>query len=386
MDVLALNPGSSSLRFQVVRLDGSGDAAVITKLGGGSIAPIGPERGAQARDHAEAFDLALEWIEARGLSFQAVGVRLVHIGGELGEARIADTGFLEGIRGIAGLAPLHTEPALEAIEHFRTRLDADLPVVVVSDSAFHATMPAVAREYALPRRWTEELGIRRFGYHGLAVASVVESFSAGSSAASRIIVAHLGGGCSVTAVREGRSIDTSMGFSPLGGLVMGTRSGDVDPSVVARVCRELGITPDEVVDRLNRGSGLLGVSGASRDMRDIERLRSAGDEAAARAFDLFAYRARSHVAASMAALGGCDALLFSGGIGENSPGVRAAVLLGMEWCGMEIDPARNLQPETFRGRVSADGSRVAVHVVPADEERSIARATQALLSRAVKER
>ncbi|TAJ19875.1 MAG: acetate kinase, partial [Dehalococcoidia bacterium] len=263
------------------------------------------------------------------------------------------------------------------------RFRGRLPIAAVFDTAFHVDMPASARTYAIPHELTQRHGIRRFGFHGIAITSVLAEYAhrTGAHAADqRLVVLHLGSGASVTAIRGARGIDTSMGFSPLEGLVMATRSGDLDPSLIPYLARAEHTTADEVVRCLNQRSGLLGISGRSGDMREIEQLRNGGDPRASLAFDLFAYRAKKHLAGMIAALGGVDAVLFSGGIGENSAAARAAVCCGMEWCGVAIDASLNAQPARSGGRISPAEARVGIHVVPADEERIIARETCSLVT------
>jgi acetate kinase len=241
-------------------------------------------------------------------------------------------------------------------------------------------LPPAARVLPLPRAWASDASLQRFGYHGIAVRSVVERFAAHRPDARRLVAVHLGGGCSVTAVRDGRSIDTSMGFSPLEGMVMATRSGSLDPALVAHLCRKLNAGVDVVARRLSREAGLAGLSGRRGDMREIEALRARGDEAAGLASDVFLRSAKAHLAAAQAALGGADAVLLSGGIGENSEAVRAALLGDAGWCGIALDPEPNAAPTGPLAGISLDGSRVAAYVVGVDEEGVIARATAALLA------
>jgi acetate kinase len=388
LDVLAINPGSSSLRFQLVAVERAAAQLVARPIGGGGVAGIGGaatwraslagavahSQPANATNHLEALDLALAWLDEQRLASAAIGVRVVHGGGGLGTALAVDDHALAALRRACELAPLHDRPSLDVIERLREHPGRRPPIVAVFDSAFHAQLPEVARAYALPRELCERHGIRRLGFHGLALRSLVERLrELEGRVPQRVVAAHLGGGCSVTALRDGLSIDTSMGYTPLEGLVMSTRCGDVDPSLVALLAHQERCSPEAIVELFNKRSGLLGVFGRSGDMREIERARALGDPRATLAFDLFVHSARKHLAAQIAVLGGVDLVTFSGGIGENSAAVRAAILRGMEWCGIELDPARN-QAGRRDELVSRDGARVAVRMVGVAEEPWIARA------------
>lgn len=399
MKVLALNPGSSSLRFAVLRAH-AGERE--ERLAYGSVADLG--RGARATatrvgraaehapaaaaDHGQALEWVLAWLDSQaGLGAQdldAVGVRVLELGVPGPAAEVESGGALEReLERLCETAPLHTAAALGILRTTRAAFARGRTVAAVSDSHFHATLPPAARTYALPDGWGERHGIRRTGFHGLAIASALDERAGVRGTRPdelRSVVLHLGSGASATAVRGSRSVDTSMGFSPLEGLVMATRSGDVDPSLVAHLARAEGLEAREVVRALNERAGLLGLSGVSGDMREILRLRGAGDPRARLAFDVFVLRARQHLGARIAALGGVDELLFSGGIGERAPAVREAVCASMRWCGIELDASRNLDPQATDGCISPAGGAVSVHVVAVDEERLIARATARLAS------
>lgn len=403
MNVLTLNPGSSSLRFKLLRTDPHGEHADVACLASGAVAGLGSEARARAglgletgemqhvraRDHGEATAWALEWLGAQDGAdrldcIDAVGIRVVHGGGQECAGLLATPDVESGLERLTPLAPLHTQASLETLRCARRSLPSGLPIAAVFDTAFHADMPEVARTYALPSELAERHRIRRFGFHGIAVASVVEQHAQSSpdrSREERVVVAHLGSGASVTAVRSGRSIDTSMGFSPLEGLVMATRSGDIDPSLVSYLASAEGTSADDIVMRLNQNSGLLGISGCTSDMREIERLRAKGDPRATLAFDLFTYRAKKHLAAMIATVDGVDTVLFSGGVGENSAAVRAAICSGMAWCGIVVDPALNAAPARDARKISSSASPVGVYVIPADEERIIARTTSSLVAK-----
>ena len=402
MIVLALNPGSSSLRFRLFRA-GRTPSGRPEGLAGGRIESIGAgaalrlgsgeeprsiEAG-RARDHGAAVDCACSWLadltgndEQAAAPPDAVGVRVVHGGPDRFAPELAGEDLLAELTALDELAPLHDRAAIEVIRRVRSALGAAVPVVAVFDAGFHAHLPASARMLPIPRELSSRHRLRRIGFHGLAVASVVEQHARAAPAGEpdrRVVVVHLGSGCSVTAVRDGRSVDCSMGFSPLEGVVMSTRSGDVDPALVGWLSAVEGVPPSVIVRWLSERSGLLGISGRTGDMREIERLRADGDAEAALAFDVFVASVRKHVSAAIATLGGVDSLIFSGGIGENSAAVRLAVSSDMSWCGIRLDRGRN---EAVRGgpaRISALDSTVGVHVVPADEETVIARETATCL-------
>jgi acetate kinase len=271
------------------------------------------------------------------------------------------------------LAPLHNAPALRAIDAARRALPG-VPEVAVFDTAFHATLPPEASTYAVPRRWREEWNVRRYGFHGLSV-----QWSSERVPVPRLVVCHLGGGCSVTAVRDGRSVDTTMGFSPLEGVVMATRAGSVDPGAVLYLLRERGLDVAELDRLLEHESGLKGLSERSDSVRELETAEAAGDERAALALAVYVHRLAGAVGAMAAALGGVDALVFTAGVGENSASVRARVCSRLAFLGVELDAERNAAARPDAD-VAAAGSAVRVHVVRAREELVIARAVRELLA------
>jgi len=294
----------------------------------------------------------------------AVGHRIVHGGDRFRGPVVVDDEVVAALDGLVPLAPLHNRPAVDALRGARAALP-DAPHVAVFDTAFHATIPDEAATYALPRDW----GIRRFGFHGLSV-----QWSAERVPADRLVVCHLGGGSSVTAVLSGRSIDTTMGFTPLEGVPMTTRSGSVDPGALLYVQRERGLSPDELDHALNFESGLAALSGTSGDLREV---LDAG-EAGRLAFDVFVHRVTAAVAAMAASLGGLDALVFTAGIGERSAATRAAICQRLAFLGVQLDEDANAGA-TPDAELSAPGSRVAVHVIAAREDIVIARGTRRAL-------
>jgi acetate kinase len=392
--VLVINTGSSTIKY---RLFADGGRAVLAS---GLVDRIG---GADARlehhcadfpvliieervdDHEVGFRRILDAFQHTGglpADLAAVGHRVVHGGQRFSGPVLVDDDVVATIRALAPLAPLHNPANALGIELAR-RLYPDVAQVAVFDTAFHATLPARAARYALPRELADRYGIRRYGFHGTSHAYVARRAAEHLDRPPgelNLITLHLGNGASAAAITGGRCIDTSMGLTPLQGLVMGTRSGDIDPAVVFHLHRQAGLDLDAIEDLLTRRAGLLGLAGAS-DMRELRRRAATGDGDAIEAIDIFCYRVRGYIGAYAAALGRVDAIVFTAGIGENDPRVRAGVCAGLDGFGIRIDPARN---ETATGgprTVSAAGAPVAVLVVPTDEEREIARQAFDLVAR-----
>jgi acetate kinase len=364
--VLVVNTGSSSLKHALV------DTA------GETILARGEQRWEPDDDagrHAAALRGALAG--AGGGEAEAVGHRVVHGGASFdGPARV-DDGVRAAIGALAPLAPLHTRAALEGIDAATAALPG-LPQVACFDTAFHRTLPAEAATYALPREWSERFALRRYGFHGLNVQWCAEQAVRilGAPGCQRLVVCHLGSGCSVSAVLDGRSVDTTMGFTPLDGVPMATRSGSLDPGLLLHLLAD-GISPDELADALNHRSGLLGLCGLA-GCSEVERAASAGDERAQLAFDVFVRGVSGAVAAMTTSLRGLDALVFSAGAGEHSARLRSAVCARLSQLGVVLDERRNAR---HAERVTADDARVAVLVVPAGEEIVIARETARVLER-----
>ena len=392
MKVLVLNAGSSSLKLRLFDLTGAASPArvlgrgAIERIGGQGTATFeaegGPPRSetVEVPDHADAVQRALDWVRSLGEGvIDAVGHRVVH-GGErfTAPARIDDE-VVSAVEALEELAPLHNRPSLEAVGACRRILGPSVPMVAVFDTAFHATLPEHARRYAIPWDLASKHGIRRYGFHGTSYRSVLSRYAeiTGTPPERATLVAlHLGAGCSAAAIRAGQSVDTSMGLTPLEGLVMGTRAGDLDPAIVSYLARAERTSADEVVQWLNERSGLLGISGRSRDVRD---LASSDDPRARLAVQMFCYRARKYLGAYLAALGGASAVVFTGGIGEHSPEIRAEICRDMEWCGLAIDAERNRAAVGRPAAIGAVGARIGAFVIPTDEEIVIARDTVALL-------
>jgi acetate kinase len=383
--ILAINGGSSSVKFAVhepgTRLRRSLAGTVERSATGGStLSWQTPENGeGQLPISHHEFGAAglIEWLEARPefALVRAVGHRVVHGLARTEPVEVTPEVVAE-LRRATPYAPDHLPPEIRLIEAFSTR-HPHLPQVACFDTAFHRAMPRVAALLPIPRRY-EAKGIRRYGFHGLSYAYLLEELgriSGVQAAHGRVILAHLGSGASLAAVQGGRSIDTTMGFTPAAGLVMSTRTGDLDPGLVAFLAESERMTAPEFHRMVNHESGLLGVSEISGDMRDL-LAREAGDSRAADAVALFCYQARKWVGAFAAALGGLDTVVFSAGIGERSASIRARICEGLGFLGIELDDARN---EAHEGLISADASRVAVRVIPTDEELMIARSVSRVL-------
>jgi len=390
--ILVVNCGSSSIKYKLFDADslkgvssglleriGSRPAFLRHETGGASA-----KREVDVSNHRQGLELILRVLleaEPKAIGsleeIVAVGHRVVHGGDSFFESILVDEKVLEALRKWSHLAPLHNPPNIAGIEAARSLLPR-VPQVAVFDTAFHQTMPETAYLYAIPFELYEKLGIRRYGFHGTShkyVAQKAAEIIGEPIEKLRIITCHLGNGCSITAVKNGRSIDTSMGFTPLEGLVMGTRSGDIDPSIVFYLIGE-GFSPREVEDMLNKKSGLLGVSGVSNDIRDVEREAEAGSKRARLALEIFAYRAKKYIGAYAAALGGFDVLVFTGGIGENDPLMRRMICENMGFLGLEIDEEANRSTVGKTGVISGEQSRVRVLVIPTDEELAIAEETR----------
>ncbi len=385
--VLVLNCGSSSIKYQLVDIAGGGVAAsgLVERIGeqAGHLYHEGPDgnldRDETIADHEAGLDTVLAAFAETGASLTdsgvgAVGHRVVHGGDRFAEPVLITDEVIETIEAESDLAPLHNPANLAGIRVARAALP-DIPQVAVFDTAFHQTLPPHAFTYAVPDVWRTAHGVRRYGFHGTSVEYVSRKAAdmlGRSTGDCNLVVLHLGNGASATAVAGGRSVDTSMGLTPLEGLVMGTRSGDVDPAVVAYLIRVARMSAEDVDDQLNRESGLLGLAGAN-DMREVHRRADSGDQAALLALEVYCYRIRKYVGAYYAALGRVDGIVFTAGVGENDPEVRARALGGLERLGIEVDPVLNTSPQRDAHTISPDGADIAVMVIPTNEELEIAR-------------
>ncbi|MER7789111.1 acetate kinase [Streptomyces sp. NPDC097640] len=367
--VLVLNSGSSSVKYQLLDMaDGSRLASgIVERIGEGPVA-----------DHSAALKQVAEELAGQGLGLDspalaAVGHRVVHGGTRFTEPTLITDEVVEEIEKLVPLAPLHNPANVTGIKVARA-LRPDLPQVAVFDTAFHSTMPEEAARYAIDRATADRYGVRRYGFHGTSHAFVSRATAAllGRDVSDvNTIVLHLGNGASASAVRGGVCVDTSMGLTPLEGLVMGTRSGDLDPAAIFHLARVGGLSVDEIDTLLNKRSGLLGLCG-DNDMREIGRRMGEGDPEAQLAFDVYIHRLRKYVGAYTAALGRVDAIAFTAGVGENSPAVREAAMRGLPAFGIEVDAVRNAVRGSSARLISTEASRVAVAVVPTDEELEIA--------------
>ena len=407
MNILAINSGSSSLKCKVVTIGDDrkpGNGSTMSVPYEGSVEAIGPAAAIRLRhagvtiaedtrsvpSHAEAVRCLLSLLKESDspqklqVPIEAVGHRVVHGGERFQEPVLIDDVVLWAIDQLADLAPLHNPGSIAGIKGAFAVMGSSMPMVAVFDTAFHHSLPPHAATYAIDPILAAKHGIRRYGFHGIAHASL-----AGRCAEAierplnelKLITIQLGNGCSAAAIDRGRSVDTSMGFTPLEGLVMGTRSGDLDPALVGHLSRKEAISVEQVEHLLNEGSGLLGLSGQSRDMREL--LKAADGKPASRAalaIDIFCYRVRKYIGAYLAVLGGADAIVFGGGIGERSAVIRSRICERMDWCGLRIDPLRNeaavaLAPGTAM-KISGDHASLACYVAGVDEEVEIARATR----------
>jgi acetate kinase len=356
--VLAINCGSSSLKYALFDADDSDERP----LARGTVDRIGDA----VPNHAAAVHAALDALgEKRGLSTpQVVGHRVVHGGPERSAPALVDEGLLASLHDLAPFAPLHLPAEIRAMRAVAERWP-DCPQVACFDTAFHRTLPEVAQRYALPAR-LHDGGVRRYGFHGLSYEYVVATV--GARELGRAVLAHLGSGASMVAVRDGRAVDTTMGFTPSGGLVMGTRPGDVDPGLLVYLVTQ-GYDADALGDLVNHQAGMLALSGTTADVRELLARRDR-DPHAALALDVFAWSARKWVGAMAATIGGLDTLVFTGGIGEHAAEVRSSIACGLEHLGVRLDDARNERGDPI---VSADDASCQVRVVPTDEERMVAR-------------
>lgn len=391
MRIATINSGSSSIKFSLYAM-GPGETLMLS----GNIAGIGSATGSfrvtapdgtsmteasqKFRNHVEALNVVMAWLKARteGRSVDAVGHRVVHGGSDYVEPRVVTPGLLAALDELIPFAPDHLPHELAAIREI-ARIYPDITQAACFDTAFHRTMPDVAQRYALPGEIRRH-GVLRYGFHGLSYEYILNELKAiaGPEAANgRVIIAHLGNGASMGAFRNGKSIETTMGFTPAGGLVMSTRSGDLDPGVVVYLLKEKGMDAAALNTMVNKQSGLLGVSGISSDMKELLACEAKEPPAAA-AVELFCYQAKKHLGALAAVLGGLDTLVFTGGIGENAPPIRERICRGLEYLGIRFAQERNDRNAPI---ISPDSGPAAVRVMKTNEELMIARHTRLLIER-----
>ncbi len=404
MNILVLNCGSSSVKFQLIATDLEQIAnkadkrlarGVVERIGGEAVITLeveGKEKRrltAALKDIRATVDYIVRWAasEASGIDdvqsiadIHAVGHRVVHGGEKFTHSVVITDEVMRGIEDMIELAPLHNPANIKGIQAARGIFGAGLPQVAVFDTAFHQTLPETAYLYALPYQFYRRHKIRRYGFHGTShryVAYRYRQLRGIKRDETNVITLHLGNGCSAAAIRGGNSIDTSMGLTPLEGLVMGTRSGDIDPAILDYLADKEGFSMRETESMLNKQSGLIGISGLTNDMRELLAEANENNDRRARlAIELFCYRARKYIGAYLAAMNGTDAVIFTGGIGENAAEIRQRICDGLQWTGIELDAAKNDEMTSRReGIISADNSRIAVYVIPTDEELLIARDT-----------
>jgi len=404
MNVIVLNCGSSTVKFQLITTDLDAFAddqdrrlarGSIERVGGEAIITLQAEGREQQRlaeslrDMRAAVDFIIRWStsEAAGIEgihsiadIHAVGHRVVHGGERFTHSVLIDDEVLRGIEDCIELAPLHNPANIKGIQAARELFGPGLPQVAVFDTAFHQTLPERAYLYAIPYQFYRRYKIRRYGFHGTShryVAYRYRQIRNLTREQTNIITLHLGNGCSAAAIRGGNSIDTSMGMTPLEGLVMGTRSGDLDPAIIDYLAIKEGLSVHQIESLLNKQSGLIGISGLTNDMRELlEEAHENNDRRALLAVEMFCYRARKYIGAYLAAMGGADALVFTGGIGENSPEVRASICDGLAFAGLVLDKERNANCTSgCEGLISADESKLGAYTIPTDEELLIARDT-----------
>jgi acetate kinase len=403
MNVLVLNAGSSSLKFQIIatdleRIRQDKDVRLlrgeVERIGAEAVVTV--QKGdtpkqtltASLKDISAALDFIIRWAASpsSGVSgiqstadIHAVGHRVVHGGEAFTDSALIDDEVMRGIENCIDLAPLHNPTNLRGIRAMRELLGQQIPQVAVFDTAFHHSLAERSFLYAIPYHLYLRYRIRRYGFHGIShryMAYRYRTIRNLPREQTNIVSLHLGNGCSAAAIRGGKSVDTSMGMTPLEGLVMGTRSGDVDPAILGFIAAKEGLSIHEVETMLNKQSGLLGISGLTHDMRVLQNeIREHDDRRANLAVDIFCYRIRKYIGAFLAAMGGADAIVFTGGIGENSPLVRKNICEGLEWAGLSLDSEKNEKTIGLEGAISSHDSRLAAYVIPTDEELLIARDT-----------
>ncbi|RLG96157.1 acetate kinase [Candidatus Bathyarchaeota archaeon] len=403
MKILVINCGSSSIKYSLIDIESEETLVqgIVEKIGEEHsifrqrVLGREVERRVKVRNHKDGLKLILDSLKSPSTGvirdqseISAVGHRVVHGGSDFVESTVIDDKVIETIRKYSSLAPLHNPPNLTGITILRELLPG-IPHVAVFDTAFHQTMPEVAYLYPIPYEYYEKYGVRRYGFHGVShryVSQRAAEILGRDIRELKIITCHLGNGCSITAVDRGRSVDTSMGFTPLEGVPMGTRSGDIDPSIIQFLAEVENLTLNEIYEILNKRSGLLGLSGVSNDVREIKKAADSGDHRAEIALEILAYRVKKYIGAYAAVMGGVDAIVFTAGIGENAHYIRSKICEGLEFLGVILDEDRNRNPAEWNGVISAENSRVKVLVVPTREDLIIAKETLEAVTKAEERR
>ncbi|HEX2227317.1 MAG TPA: acetate kinase [Candidatus Binatia bacterium] len=399
MQVLVLNCGSSTVKFQLLELGGDAvSAASIRWLARGMVDRFGADamlrfesagnpaekKPTSAYNHGEAVEAIFGRLksDSNAPEFDVVAHRVVHGGDRFRSAVVIDESVIDALEALCELAPLHNPPSLAGIQAARSLLGSSVTMVAAFDTSFHRTIPDYAATYGIPHELASKHKIRRYGFHGFAHKYSAVRYREITGAIKEdinIITLHLGNGCSACAIRGGESVDTSMGFTPLEGLMMGTRSGDIDPALVAFLTEAEGVEAGTVEKWLNERAGLLGISEISSDMRDL--VSDYDKKPRARlAVEVFCYRARKYLGAYLAVLGGAQAVVFSGGIGENSPFIREKICDGMDWCGLRLDKKKNAVMVGGERRISNEDALIHIFVIPSNEEAVMAREAAMLLA------
>ena len=397
MKILVINAGSSSLKYQLIDMDSNEvlakgnceriglDGKITHQAKGDKL-----ELETPLANHADAIKMVLKYLTdakwgviADVSEISAVGHRVVNGAEIFVEATLMDEEKINTLDGLTEFAPLHNPPAVVGLRACVEVMGKEVPQVTVYDTAFHQSMPATSAVYAIPYEYYEKYGIRRFGAHGTShgyVAGECAKLLGKKPEELNIVTCHLGNGSSITAVKGGKCLDTSMGFTPLAGVMMGTRCGDIDPAVAMYIMNKEGLTPDQMSDIMNKKSGVAGVSGVSSDFRDLDAGAAAGNERCRLALDMFAYQVTKYIGAYAAAMGGVDAIVFTAGIGENNPAMRAAISAPLGFLGAAIDEEKNKLRGDARV-ISTDDSKVKICVIPTNEELAIAQQTLAVISK-----
>ena len=400
MKILVINCGSSSLKYQLIDMQGEKvlckglcerigmESSMITHEANGNKATTP----AIFPTHTEAFaEVVKKMTTGDGKviddvsEINAIGHRVVHGGEKFQASCLITPEVIETLRELSPLAPLHNPAGILGIEAAK-KVFGDIPNVAVFDTAFHSTMPPKAFMYAIPYEYYEKYGVRRYGFHGTShkyVALRAAELMQEHMNDLRIISCHLGNGASIAAIKYGKSIDTSMGYTPLEGLIMGTRSGEIDPAIIPFLMEKENMNAQQIDDYLNRRSGILGISGLSSDFRDLESAANRGDDRSQLAIDVFAYKVKKYIGGYVAAMGGVDAIVFTAGLGENSPFMRDKICNGLEYLGTRIDPDLN-QVRGKEREISVRRARVKIFVIPTNEELVIARDTYNICRRIIK--
>ena len=390
MNVLVVNAGSSTLKYQLIdtkthKVSAKGSCERVGFTGGTFTHACNGEPkvtdSIEFPDHKVAIEAVLNDLNAHEVKIDGIGHRIVQGGWYFGDSSLVDDDVLAKIREVAPLAPLHNNPEANVIEYCLKQYP-ELPNVTVYDTAFHFNMPKVASTYALPKDVCDKLHIRKYGAHGTSYRYIAQKVAEMNPEAHKVVVCHIGSGASLCAIEDGKCMDTTMGLTPLDGIMMGTRCGSIDPATVCYLQREGGYTYDEVDDMMNKQSGLLAVSGKTNDCRNVEELAAGGDEDAQLAFDMFVYKIAAKAAEMATSMCGMDTLVFTAGIGEHAPAVRAGVADRLAWMGVKMDHAKNALRAEGAWCLSTVDSPVKIYVIPTDEEFMIASDVERIVSAA----